>query len=178
MENGRNFKFYHNKDSCSLLYKIISFHIVKHFSTDSSPKKKKKYHKQETKIFNRKKKFQNKKKKKKVLSLLDSSLVIVTNNRKSISSHDSRGVPIESSLHNRISKVFLFVYPVPRKGRSSPARPIERDIRFYECLASRLRLLEKKKKKAATGKNRKTRDTRGRGYGRIENIFPAFQHGF
>lgn len=122
--------------------------------------------------------FQSKKKKKKVLSLLDSSLVIVTNNRKSISSHDSRGVPIESSLHNRISKVFLFVYPVPRKGRSSPARPIERDIRFYECLASRLRLLEKKKKKAATGKNRKTRDTRGRGYGRIENIFPAFQHGF
>lgn len=135
-------------------------------------KKKKKYRKHETKIFNRKKK------KKKVLSLLDSSLVIVTNNRKSISSHDSRGVPIESSLHNRISKVFLFVYPVPRKGRSSPARPIERDIRFYECLASRLRLLEKKKKKAATGKNRKTRDTRGRGYGRIENIFPAFQHGF
>lgn len=173
MENGRNFKFYHNKDSCSLLYKIISFHIVKHFSTDSSPKKKKKKISQ-----TRNENFQSKKKKKKVLSLLDSSLVIVTNNRKSISSHDSRGVPIESSLHNRISKVFLFVYPVPRKGRSSPARPIERDIRFYECLASRLRLLEKKKKKAATGKNRKTRDTRGRGYGRIENIFPAFQHGF
>lgn len=172
MENGRNFKFYHNKDSCSLLYKIISFHIVKHFSTDSSPKKKKKISQ------TRNENFQSKKKKKKVLSLLDSSLVIVTNNRKSISSHDSRGVPIESSLHNRISKVFLFVYPVPRKGRSSPARPIERDIRFYECLASRLRLLEKKKKKAATGKNRKTRDTRGRGYGRIENIFPAFQHGF
>lgn len=161
------------KISCPLLYKIISFHIVKHFPTDSSPKKKKKKISQ-----TRNENFQSKKKKKKVLSLLDSSLVIVTNNRKSISSHDSRGVPIESSLHNRISKVFLFVYPVPRKGRSSPARPIERDIRFYECLASRLRLLEKKKKKAATGKNRKTRDTRGRGYGRIENIFPAFQHGF
>lgn len=161
------------KISCPLLYKIISFHIVKHFPTDSSPKKKKKKISQ-----TRNENFQSKKIKKKILSLLDSSLVIVTNNRKSISSHDSRGVPIESSLHNRISKVFLFVYPVPRKGRSSPARPIERDIRFYECLASRLRLLEKKKKKAATGKNRKTRDTRGRGYGRIENIFPAFQHGF
>lgn len=169
MENGRNFKFYHNKDSCSLLYKIISFHIVKHFPTDSFPKKKKKN------IANTKRKFSIEKKKEK--SFITSRL-IVTNNRKSISSHDSRGVPIESSLHNRISKVFLFVYPVPRKGRSSPARPIERDIRFYECLASRLRLLEKKKKKAATGKNRKTRDTRGRGYGRIENIFPAFQHGF
>lgn len=57
--------------------------------------------------------------------------------------------------------MFLFVYPVPRKGRSSPSRPIERDIRFYECLASRLRLLEKKK--AATGKNRKTRIHEGKG---------------
>lgn len=69
--------------------------------------------------------------------------------------------------------MFLFVYPVPRKGRSSSARPIERDIRFYECLASRLRLLEKKKK-AAPGKKQENGDTRRKGYGRIENIFPAF----
>ena len=171
MENGRNFKFYHNKDFVSAVIQNYFISYCQTFFYGFFSKKKKN-------ITNTKRKFSIEKKKKKVLSLLDSSLVIVTNNRKSISSHDSRGVPIESSLHNRISKVFLFVYPVPRKGRSSPARPIERDIRFYECLASRLRLLEKKKKKAATGKNRKTRDTRGRGYGRIENIFPAFQHGF
>lgn len=173
MENGRNFKFYHNKDFVSAVIQNYFISYCQTFSYGFFSKKKKKKISQ-----TRNENFQSKKKKKKVLSLLDSSLVIVTNNRKSISSHDSRGVPIESSLHNRISKVFLFVYPVPRKGRSSPARPIERDIRFYECLASRLRLLEKKKKKATTGKNRKTRDTRGRGYGRIENIFPAFQHGF
>lgn len=173
MENGRNFKFYHNKDFVSAVIQNYFISYCQTFSYGFFSKKKKKKISQ-----TRNENFQSKKIKKKILSLLDSSLVIVTNNRKSISSHDSRGVPIESSLHNRISKVFLFVYPVPRKGRSSPARPIERDIRFYECLASRLRLLEKKKKKAATGKNRKTRDTRGRGYGRIENIFPAFQHGF
>lgn len=133
-----------------LLYKIISSYCQTFFY--GFLLKKKKYRKHVSKIFDQKKKFYH---------FSDSSLVIVTNNRKSISSRDSRGVPIESSLHNRISKVFLFVYPVPRKGRSSPGRPIERDIRFYECLASRLRLLEKKK--AATGKNRKTRIHEGKG---------------
>lgn len=152
MENGRNFKFYHNKDSSAVIqnYFIILSNI---FLRIPLQKKKKN-------IANTYRKFSIKKKKK-FYHFSDSSLVIVTNNRKSISSRDSRGVPIESSLHNRISKVFLFVYPVPRKGRSSPGRPIERDIRFYECLASRLRLLEKKK--AATGKNRKTRIHEGKG---------------
>lgn len=151
MENGRNFKFYHNKDSSAVIqnYFIILSNIFLRI-----PLQKKKI--SQTRIEN----FRSKKKKK-FYHFSDSSLVIVTNNRKSISSRDSRGVPIESSLHNRISKVFLFVYPVPRKGRSSPGRPIERDIRFYECLASRLRLLEKKK--AATGKNRKTRIHEGKG---------------
>lgn len=151
MENGRNFKFYHNKDSSAVIqnYFIILSNIFLWI-----PLQKKKI--SQTRIEN----FRSKKKKK-FYHFSDSSLVIVTNNRKSISSRDSRGVPIESSLHNRISKVFLFVYPVPRKGRSSPGRPIERDIRFYECLASRLRLLEKKK--AATGKNRKTRIHEGKG---------------
>lgn len=136
-----------------LLYKIISSYCQTFFYGFLFKKKKKN-------IANTYRKFSIKKKKK-FYHFSDSSLVIVTNNRKSISSRDSRGVPIESSLHNRISKVFLFVYPVPRKGRSSPGRPIERDIRFYECLASRLRLLEKKK--AATGKNRKTRIHEGKG---------------
>lgn len=151
MENGRNFKFYHNKDSSAVIqnYFIILSNIFLRI-----PVQKKKN------IANTYRKFSIKKKKK-FYHFSDSSLVIVTNNRKSISSRDSRGVPVESSLHNRISKVFLFVYPVPRKGRSSPGRPIERDIRFYECLASRLRLLEKKK--AATGKNRKTRIHEGKG---------------
>lgn len=151
MENGRNFKFYHNKDSSAVIqnYFIILSNIFLRI-----PVQKKKI--SQTRIEN----FRSKKKKK-FYHFSDSSLVIVTNNRKSISSRDSRGVPVESSLHNRISKVFLFVYPVPRKGRSSPGRPIERDIRFYECLASRLRLLEKKK--AATGKNRKTRIHEGKG---------------
>lgn len=135
-----------------LLYKIISSYCQTFFYGFLFKKKKI----SQTRIEN----FRSKKKKK-FYHFSDSSLVIVTNNRKSISSRDSRGVPIESSLHNRISKVFLFVYPVPRKGRSSPGRPIERDIRFYECLASRLRLLEKKK--AATGKNRKTRTHEGKG---------------
>lgn len=135
-----------------LLYKIISSYCQTFFYGFLFKKKKN--------IANTYRKFSIKKKKK-FYHFSDSSLVIVTNNRKSISSRDSRGVPIESSLHNRISKVFLFVYPVPRKGRSSPGRPIERDIRFYECLASRLRLLEKKK--AATGKNRKTRIHEGKG---------------
>lgn len=135
-----------------LLYKIISSYCQTFFYGFLFKKKKI----SQTRIEN----FRSKKKKK-FYHFSDSSLVIVTNNRKSISSRDSRGVPIESSLHNRISKVFLFVYPVPRKGRSSPGRPIERDIRFYECLASRLRLLEKKK--AATGKNRKTRIHEGKG---------------
>lgn len=136
-----------------LLYKIISSYCQTFFYGFLFKKKKKI---SQTRIEN----FRSKKKKK-FYHFSDSSLVIVTNNRKSISSRDSRGAPIESSLHNRISKVFLFVYPVPRKGRSSPGRPIERDIRFYECLASRLRLLEKKK--AATGKNRKTRIHEGKG---------------
>lgn len=151
MENGRNFKFYHNKDSSAVIQNY--FIILSNIFLRIPLQKKKKYRKHVSKIFDQKKK--------KFYHFSDSSLVIVTNNRKSISSRDSRGVPIESSLHNRISKVFLFVYPVPRKGRSSPGRPIERDIRFYECLASRLRLLEKKK--AATGKNRKTRIHEGKG---------------
>lgn len=152
MENGRNFKFYHNKDSSAVIQNY--FIILSNIFLRIPLQKKKKI--SQTRIEN----FRSKKKKK-FYHFSDSSLVIVTNNRKSISSRDSRGVPIESSLHNRISKVFLFVYPVPRKGRSSPGRPIERDIRFYECLASRLRLLEKKK--AATGKNRKTRIHEGKG---------------
>lgn len=61
------------KISCPLLYKIISFHIVKHFSTDSSPKKKKKKISQ-----TRNENFQSKKKKEK--SFITSRFIIGNRN--------------------------------------------------------------------------------------------------
>ena len=112
-------------------------------------------------------KEKRKKRKKNEKTLFKSSLGTVY--RISISSHDFPGLG-ESFLHNRISKVFLFVYSSPGEGRIACAT-IERDIRAYECLASRLRLLRRKQLVKKAGKPRHQRQEGREEQGRWKTSF-------